>query len=126
MTFRTTLTAHGRTATGLQVPPEVVAGLDAGRKPPVRVTINGHTYRSTVAAGDELDLTLDLDTEPREIEIPADLAVWLDARTREFFEGLSYSQQRWYVEPIVQAKKPETRERRVARAVQMLQEGMKR
>ena len=147
MTFQTTLDRHGKTATGLQVPPEVVDALGAGRKPPVRVTINGHTYRSTVAArgdrylvgvsaenrgragvaaGDQLDVTLDLDTEPREVDVPADLAVWLDGELHAFFDSLTPSQKRWYVEPITQAKKPETRERRVAKAVQMMREGRKR
>lgn len=50
MCFRTTLQLNGPTATGIQVPDEIVEGLGAGRKPPVRVTIGGHTYRSTVAS----------------------------------------------------------------------------
>ncbi len=49
MTFRTTLLLGGKTATGIEIPAEIVEGLGAGKRPPVRVTINGHTYRSTVA-----------------------------------------------------------------------------
>jgi hypothetical protein len=149
MRFRAAIELHGRTATGIAVPAEVVEGLGAGRKPPVRVTIGGHTYRSTVAsrgerylvgvsaenraaagvaAGDEVDVDIELDTEPREIAVPADLAAALEAdpTARDFFDRLSPSQKRWYVEPIEQAKTPETRDRRIAKAVVMLKEGRKR
>ena len=98
--FRATIELHGRTATGIEVPSEVVDGLDAGRRPPVRVTIGSHSYRTTVAsrggrflvplsaeqragagvaAGDEVDVDVELDTAPREVDVPADLAAALDA-----------------------------------------------
>src|SRR3712207_6163352 len=98
MRFRTTVELHGRSATGLPVPDAVVEALGAGRRPAVSVTVNGHTYRSTVAsrggsfvlplsaenraaagvsAGDEVDVELALDTEPREVAVPADLAAAL-------------------------------------------------
>jgi hypothetical protein len=147
--FRATIQLAGKTATGIEIPDEVVAGLGAGRKPPVRVTIAGHTYRSTVAvrgnrylvgvsaanreaagvaAGDEVDVDIELDTAPREVTVPPDLAAALgnDADAERFFESLSYSQKQGYVQPIEQAKKPETRERRVEKAVAMLREGRKR
>jgi Bacteriocin-protection, YdeI or OmpD-Associated/Domain of unknown function (DUF1905) len=147
--FRATIQLAGKTATGIEIPDEVVAGLGAGRKPPVRVTIAGHTYRSTVAvrgdrylvgvsaenreaagvaAGDEVDVDIELDTAPREVTVPPDLAAALgnDAEAQRFFESLSYSQKQGYVQPIEQAKKPETRERRVEKAVAMLREGRKR
>ncbi len=149
MRFRTTLQLAGKTATGIEVPREVVEGLGAGKKPPVRVTIRGHTIRTTVAsrgdrylvgvsaenraaagvaAGDELDVDIELDAEPREIEVPPALAAELagDAKAREFFDALTHSQKRWYVEPIDQAKKDQTRERRIAKAMAMLREGRKR
>jgi hypothetical protein len=149
MKFQATILLAGKTATGIQVPPAVVEGLRSGKKPPVRVTIGGHTYRTTVAArgerfllplsaenreragvaaGDEVDVEIELDTEPREVTVPPDLAAALadDAPAREFFEGLSYSQKQGYVLPIEQAKTGETRERRIAKAVGMLQEGRKR
>lgn len=149
MRFRTIIELAGKTATGIEVPPDVVDELGAGRKPPVRVTIRGHTYRSTVAArgdrylvgvsaenrdaagvaaGDEVDVDLELDTEPREVAVPPDLAEALgaDAHAKAFFEDLSHSQQRWYVEPIEQAKKPETRQRRVVKAIEMLRAGRRR
>jgi len=149
MRFRATLQSNGKTATGIRVPPEVVAALGPSKKPAVRVTIAGHTYRSTiatrsgvfllgvsaenrtaagVAAGDDLDVDLELDTEPREVTVPPDLADALagDAQARRFFDTLTHSQKQWYVLPIEQAKAPETRERRVAKAIAMLREGRKR
>ncbi|RJL30550.1 DUF1905 domain-containing protein [Bailinhaonella thermotolerans] len=150
MKFRTVVELGGKTATGFEIPAEVVEGLGAGKRPAVTVTVNGgYTYRSTVAvmggrflvplsaehrtgagvsAGDEVDLELDLDTAPREIAVPPDLAEALagDQAARGYFEGLSYSQQRRFTEWIESAKKPETRERRVREALAMLQEGRPR
>jgi hypothetical protein len=147
--FRATIGLAGKTATGIRVPAQVVESLGAGKKPPVRVTINGKTYRSTiasrsgqylvgvsaenreltgVAAGDEVDVDIELDTEPREVAVPPDLGKALDTdpQVRQFFESLSFSQKQWYVLPIDQAKKPETRERRVEKAIEMLRQGRKR
>jgi Domain of unknown function (DUF1905)/Bacteriocin-protection, YdeI or OmpD-Associated len=127
--IRATLESSGKTATGIEIPAEVVDALGSGRKAPVRITIGGHTYRSTVAtrggrylvgvsaetralasvaAGDEVDAEIELDTAPREITVPGDLAAALDAdaEVRRFFEGLSFSQKQWYVIPIEQAKRP--------------------
>jgi hypothetical protein len=149
MRFRATLESNGKTATGIRVPAEIVAALGPSRKPAVRVTIAGHTHRSTiasrggtfllgvsaenrasagVAAGDELDLELELDTEPREVTVPPDLmaAFAADAEARRFFDTLTPSQKQWYVLPIEQAKAAETRERRIAKAIGMLREGRKR
>ena len=149
MRFRATLESNGKTATGIQVPDEVVETLGAGRKPAVRVSIAGHTYRSTiasrggryllgvsaenrgragVAAGDELDVELELDTEPRAVPVPPDLmaAFAAAAGAKRFFDTLTPSQKQWYVLPIEQAKAVETRERRIAKAIAMLREGRKR
>jgi Bacteriocin-protection, YdeI or OmpD-Associated/Domain of unknown function (DUF1905) len=149
MRFRATLLSNGKTATGIRVPDEVVEALGSGRKPAVKVTIAGHTYRSTVAsrgdrylvgvsaenreragvaAGDELDVELELDTEPREVAVPPDLmaAFARDTRAATFFDTLTPSQKQWYVLPLEQAKAAETRERRVAKAIGMLREGRKR
>jgi hypothetical protein len=146
MRFHATVLLAGKTATGIRVPAEVVAGLGRGKKPPVRVTINGHTYRSTVAtmggefmvgvsaenrlgagvaAGDEIEVDIELDTEPREVTVPRDLKEALDgdANARRFFDGLSYSQKLWYATWIEGARKPETRQRRLVEAVSMLREG---
>jgi hypothetical protein len=135
-TFRAVLETNGRTATGLAVPDEVVEKLGHGKRPPVRVTINGHTYPSTVArmggrflvpvsaenrglagvaAGDELDVTLMLDAGPREITVPDDLAAALAAvpGARERFDALATSHRKEHVRSVEDAKKPETRARRV-------------
>lgn len=146
MRYRATIELFGKTATGLRVPPEVVASFGGGKRPPVLVTIGRHTYRSTVAAygdefflplsaknrasvgveaGDEVEVDLELDTQPRMIEVPPDLSAALDAAAdaRRHFDGLSYSHQRQYVTWISDAKRVETRERRIAKAVEMLREG---
>jgi hypothetical protein len=146
ITFRATVDLAGKTATGVRVPAAVVEALGSQRQPLVRVTIGDYTYRSKVAvrggefklpisaenregagvaAGDEIEVTLELDTEPREVALPNDFAQALDAEpdARRFFEGLSNSQKQWYVQPIEGAKTPETRERRIAKAVERLREG---
>ena len=146
MRFRATILLAGKTATGIRVPAEVVAALGPSRRPAVRVTIEGHAYRSTVApmggefmlpvsaehreaagvaAGDEVDVDLELDTEPRVLEVPADLSAALDgdAGARRRFDGLSYSKKQRFVLPVEQAKTAETRQRRIAKAVEALREG---
>lgn len=139
MRFRATLESGGRTATGIRVPPEVVAALGRGKRPAVTVTINdSHTYRSTVAvmggeyllgvsaenraaagvaAGDVLDVDLELDTAPRVVDVPADLTAALDGAARRTFDGLSYSNRRRHVLAVEGAKTEETRRRRIAAVV---------
>ena len=144
--FRAVIEAHGKTATGIEVPAEVVEALGSGKRPKVRATVAGHTYRSSVgsmggrfllsvsaevrraanvAAGDEVDVALELDEEAREVVVPDDFAEALAAvpAARAFFDGLSYSQRRWFVLGIEEAKKPETRARRIDKAVARLAEG---
>jgi len=146
MTFRATVELGGKTATGIEVPPEIVEGLGLGKRPAVRVTINGFTYRSTVApmggafmlplsaenrewagvvAGDEVDVEVELDTEPREVAVPPDLAEALhdDVSAREAFNGLSYSNKRRLVLAIEDSKTVETRQRRIAKTITALREG---
>jgi hypothetical protein len=146
MRFRATIQLAGKTATGIEVPADVVDGLGAGRKPPVSVTIEGHTYRTTVAsrggrylvgvsaenrekaavaAGDEVNVEIVLDSAPREVAVPSDFAEALAAapEAERFFGGLSYSQRQWFVLNIEEAKKPETRQRRIDKAVERLTEG---
>lgn len=145
MEFTTTIEHSGGTTTGIVVPPEVVEGLGGGRRPKVSATINGYTYRSSiavmggdfmigvsaevrkgagVAGGDEVDIDIEHDTEPREVRVPADFAAALDGSpdARTLFDGLSYSNKRRIVTPIVDAKNPETRDRRIAKAVERLSE----
>lgn len=140
MKFRAVIQLSGKTATGIEVPPEVVASLGQGKRPPVRVTIGGYTYRSTVgvvggksmlpvsadnraaagvAAGDEVEVEVELDTEPREVSLPPEFAAALEAdqAARQAFAKLSYSQQQRYVLGITSAKTAETRDRRIASAL---------
>lgn len=149
MRFRTRIEQSGKTATGIRVPDELVEKLGAGRRPAVKVTINGHTYRSTVAVlggasmigvssenraaagvagGDVVDVDLELDTAPREVTVPADLAAALDAdpEARRTFDGLSYSNKSWHVLQVEGAKTSETRDRRIAKSVEALKAGRAR
>lgn len=149
MRFRTTLLQSGPTATGFEVPAEVVASLGKGKRPPVVVTVNGYTYRNTVAvfgdvfmigisaehraasgirAGDDLDVELVLDTAPRVVDVPADLAAALDAEpeARRTFDALSYSNQSWHVLSVNGARTEETRQRRIEKSVATLREGRPR
>ena len=141
--FRATIQATGKTAAGIEVPNEIVEALGSSRKPAVRVTIDGYTYRTSiasmggvfmlgvsnavraeagVAAGDAVDVEVELDTEPRVIDVPPDLAAALetDPEAEAFFTGLSFSNKRRIVEPINAAKAPETRQRRIDKAVAAL------
>jgi hypothetical protein len=143
MQFTTTVLQARKTATGLPVPSDVVDALGAGRRPPVVVTLNGaYTYRSSigvmdeqslvplsaehraasgVAAGDTVEVTIEVDTLPRVVDLPEDLASALqEAGVRAAFDTLSNSRQRALADPVVQAKSPETRARRIAKAVESL------
>ena len=127
----------------IEVPNEIVESLGQGKRPKVRLTLNGHTYRSTVAVyegrsflplnkenrhgarvdvGNLVQVSLELDLEEREVPIPEDLAVALDARegAREAFENLSYTYRKEHVEAITTARQEETRRRRVERTIQAL------
>ena len=146
MKFRTVLEQAGKTATGIHVPDEVVEGLGASKRPPVRVTIKGYTYRSTVASmggrfmvgvnaqhreaagvvgGETIDVELELDTAPREVAVPPDLAKALkkDSKARKTFDALSNSNKGWHVQSIEGAKSDETRQRRIAKSIAALHEG---
>jgi uncharacterized protein YdeI (YjbR/CyaY-like superfamily) len=81
--------------------------------------------RAGVAAGDDVDVDVELDTEPRQVTVPSDFdeALDRDADARRLFDGLSYSNKRRFVIPIEEARTAETRQRRIARAVSTLREG---
>jgi hypothetical protein len=141
VTFTTKLLLDdGMNATGISVPPEVVAQLGPKKRVPVKVTINGNfTYSSTIApygnvymlpvsqerraeAGikpnETIEVTLEVDTEPRTVEVPADLAVALDAaNARAAFDAKSFTNRKEYVRSVEDAKTQETRERRIAKVV---------
>lgn len=149
MRFRSTILQSGKTATGIPVPDDVVEALGAGKRPPVRVTVNGYTYRNTIAmmdgvfmvslssdhrdaagvrGGDEVDVDVELDTAPREVTVPADFSSALDAEpaARQTFDALSYSNKSWHVLQIEGAKSGETRQRRIAKSIEALREGRQR
>jgi Bacteriocin-protection, YdeI or OmpD-Associated/Domain of unknown function (DUF1905) len=146
MKFRAIIQLSGKTATGIQVPAEIVAHLGSSKRPPVHVTINDHTYRSTVgtmggvfmlpisaenrmlahvSAGDEVEVEVEPDTQPREVSVPPDFleALDRDADARRFFDGLSSSNKQRVVLSIEGAKTAETRMRRITKAVETLREG---
>ena len=146
MKFKTTLLKAGKTATGIIIPPKIVESLNAGKKPPNRVTINGYTYRNTVAVmggnymvgvsaehrkganvegGDEIEVIIELDTQPREVEVPAEFQKVLNKNSvaKKNFESLSYSKKRGLTDPIKGAKSDETRQRRIEKAIDLLKKG---
>ena len=141
--FRAKVLLAGKTATGVEVPAKVVEGLRSTKRPLVRVTINGYTYRSAIApmggtymlgisedvrnqahvsAGDAVDVDVELDTEKRDVEVPPELAKALarEPKAKKYFESLSYSGKNRLVAPIANGKTPETRAKNVARAMQEL------
>ncbi len=143
MKFRATLMQSGKTATGINVPEDVVLSFNVGKRVAVNVTINGYSYRSTVApyggdymlpvsaevragagiaAGDEIEITLELDTQPREVTVPPDLQAALDANpaAKEKFGSLSFSNKQRHVLSVEGTKNPETRQRRIEKAISEL------
>ena len=146
MKFKTTVLKAGKTATGIKIPAKIVKGLNSGKKPPIRVTINGYTYRNTVAVmggaymvgvsaehrkaagvegGDEIEVTIELDTDPREVEIPLDFEKVLnkDSMAKKNFSFLSNSKKKALVYPINDAKTEATRQRRIEKAISSLKDG---
>jgi bifunctional DNA-binding transcriptional regulator/antitoxin component of YhaV-PrlF toxin-antitoxin module len=146
MKVRGPLILSGKTSTGVRIPNEVVEALGQSRKPAVKATVNGHTWRSSIAfmggefwlgisaenreaagvkAGDMIEVDLELDTEPRVLQIPADLteALEREPEAKAYFETLSYSNKRRHVLAIEGAKAAETRQRRIDKSVGMFKEG---
>jgi len=143
MKFQAILQLGGKTATGIPVPPDVIDALGGGKRPAITVLVGGYAYRSTVGsmdgqymipvsaehrvgaginAGDVIDVDIVLDTAPREITVPEDFAAALDLdpEARRFFDGLSNSNRKRFVLSIEDAKTPETRLRRIEKAVATL------
>lgn len=142
ITFHTTILQTGKNTAGIQVPEEVTEKLGAGKQPLVRVTINKYTYRGAVAVmggkymisfnpehrkaagvqgGDEANVTLELDLEPRTVEIPTDLKdALIKANALDAFEKSAPSMKREYVRQVEEAKAQETRERRITKIVEKL------
>ena len=148
VTFETSLSSSGNN-TGIPVPDHVIEQLKHGKRPPVLVTVNGYEYRSTVAVmggqhligvsaavraatglkgGDPISVTLKVADTPREVAVPADFAAAMEesALARQFFDGLSNSLQRYHVDNVNAAKAPETRQRRIHKAVALFVAGKQR
>ena len=146
MRFESTVELGGKTATGIQVPDEVIEALGASKRPPVTITINGYTYRTTavrmggafyvplaaenreaagVAAGDAITVDIENDTAPREVTLPDDLAAAMDDAARTAYDGLSYTHRKEWVRWVEEAKRPETRAARIEKTVAGLREGKK-
>ena len=141
-TYTTSVWVDGNN-TGLVVPAEVVAALGSSKRPPVVVSLAGHSYRSTVAVmggvfmiplsktnreaagikgGDQVEVMLELDQAPRTVEPPDDLAAALEAKpgARAAFDAAAPSMQKEYVRQVESAKAAETRARRIAAIVEKL------
>ena len=140
VSFHTTRKGMGNN-TGIEIPPEVLEALGAGKRPPLLVTVNGYEFRTTagvmggtsmipvsaairrstgLAAGDALQVSLSVASAHREVEVPEDFArAMADAQVRGFFDGLSNSLQRYHVDQINGARAADTRARRIDRAVEL-------
>ena len=146
--FDTTVTATGNN-TGIVVPDELIERLGAGRRPAVVVSVNGYEYQNTVGvmggrhlvsisaavrkdtglkAGDPVSVVLTLAGGPREAALPEDFAAALaaDQAAGAFFAQLSNSLQRYHVDNVNAAKAPETRRRRIEKAVSLFKQGKQR
>jgi hypothetical protein len=144
-TFRATLLGDS-SGTWVEVPPEIMGALGAGKRPAVRVVINGVELRTTIAAysgraqiglrrqireaaqvdpGESLEVSVELDAEPRSVEVPDDLAAALtaDPEASRLFDSLSLTNRKEYVAWVQDAKTPSTRQRRVAEAPEFLKSG---
>ena len=149
MKFTAELLSSGKNTAGFVVPDSVVESLGGGAHPKVSVTVNGYTFRTSIARmggryllgfsaerrteaavtpGEVLDVEVELDTAPRELDVPEELAAALaaDAKAKEFWETLSYSKQQWHVLQVTGAKTEETRDRRIEKSIGMLREGRAR
>ena len=142
--FKAELKLNGKTATGMEVPENVVEALGGGKRPAVVVSFRGYSYRTTVApmggkyligvnadhrtasgvkAGDKLDVEVVLDTVPREVEVPAYIASALEqAGVRAAYDKLSYTNRKELVRSVEDAKTNETRDRRLAKAIEKLKD----
>ena len=145
MKFQSTVLQSGKSATGIPIPPEIIERLDAGKRPALHVTVNGYTYRTTVGfmdgqpmlslsaenrenaglqAGDMVEVTVEVATEPPTIEVPSDLTAALNqSGVIDAFEASAPSRRKEYVRQVTSAKTEETRQRRILKVVQQLAGG---
>ena len=144
MRFQSVVELGGKTATGIPVPDEVITSLGTSKRPPVTITINGYSYRTTavrmggqfyvplnaenreaagVTAGDDITVDIENDDAPREVTLPADLDAALDDEARAAYDGLSFTHRKEWVRWVEEAKRPETRASRIEKTVAGLREG---
>jgi hypothetical protein len=141
MKFKTKMTASGNN-TGIEVPAKVIEGLGGSKRPALKVTVNGYTYRTTVGfmdgkamlpfssshraasglkGGDSLDVEVELDAQPRTVELPKDLAAALKkGGAMAAYEAAPPSAKKEFVRQVTEAKAEETRQRRIAKIVEKL------
>jgi hypothetical protein len=142
VTFQTILLQTGKNTTGIEVPAQIIEVLGGGKRPLVKVKVDDYSYRSAVAVmegkymismsaahreaggfqgGDPVDVTLELDTEPRTVEIPEDLKnAMVEGKVMEAYEKSAPSMKKEYVRWVQEAKAPETRARRIDKTVEKL------
>lgn len=146
ISFKTALAKRGPAAAVVLSEDQVAALGEGAKRFPVVATVNGYSWRTTVTrmggeflvglsrevrksagaqAGDTVDVALELDTAPREVEVPVALASALsgDRQAKAAFEKLAFTHRKEYARWVTEAKREETRERRVAKALERLREG---
>jgi antitoxin component of MazEF toxin-antitoxin module len=146
LTFKTTLQKRGPAAAVVLDDDQVDKVGEGAKRFPVRATVNGYVWRTSVArmggefmvglprevregadarAGDAVEVTLELDTAPREVEVPEALAAALerDSAAKAAFDGLAFTHRKEYARWVAEAKRVQTRDRRVAKALEMLHAG---
>lgn len=145
--FDTTLSSFGNN-TGIEIPPKVIEKLDAGKRPSLNVTVNDYSYQCTpgvmggktllafssehrkntgLEGGDKIHVSLSVATEPRKVEMSDSFLSSLNSSgTKDFFDTLSNSLQRYHCDLINGAKTEETRERRIQKAIALFKQGKKR
>lgn len=149
MKFSGELELSGKTSAGFEVPEPVMEALGGGKHPKIVATVNGFTFRTSIAsmggrymfgvsadrrkeagvqAGEVYNVDVELDLAPREVDVPEDFAAALDQNpaARTFWDTLSYSNKSWHTLQVTGAKKPETRVARINKSVTMLAEGRAR
>ena len=147
--FRAPLQPRGPAAAVVLDNAQVAAVGEGAKRFPVVATINGYTWRTSVTrmggefllglnkevrqgagveAGDEVDVSVELDTAPREVEVPEALAAALaaDPQAKASFEHMAFSHRKEYARWIAEARQEETRQRRVQQALEMIRAGKTR
>ena len=141
VTYTTVILGFGNHA-AIEIPDAILAELGTNKRAPLKVTVNGYTYQSTAAgmngqclvvfpqkdrdaakakAGDEIEVTLELDTGVREVQMPLELTEALNhAGLFEVFSALTYSKRKEFVRQVSEAKTSETRDRRIEKVISAL------